>query len=724
MKSLLPIMIILSMALWSQGTAQPHHFRGTVRDAYTRQPLSGANVFIKHQNVGTTTDSLGRFYFILDNPQLRDTLIIQFVGYRSLQIPLSQWKNNHEWFLTPRAIPGQSVTVQSSPGNIARNDIAVARATIAYRQIESYGSSEIADIFKLIPAVQISGNDLDGRRIEIRGSNADEVNVYVDGILINQLGLNYAADLSIIPVETIGHLEVLKGSNLTLTGSGAFGGVVAITTRRPGTFQASVQFKTGSFNNRYGFGRLQIPLGKKVFLNYSGLYQEYRPTIEYYPEDRFAALDTNRNIFTRKTNHQLNLFAFGKHTQWQMKVWNYGLHYTKPGWRNTRTTWLAALSFKGNLLGSREWEIQLSTNWNTDALSRLTTQNNRVRSNLSGKQAHLRVLKGVSFGRGNGAHFLTEYFHDELTIRETLETPQQHIPMRDWLLYDNRAAIGAVIHFENWVNNDSNRVWSTDIGGRYEVQASGRSYVTNQMSIRYAITTKGRVWTPYFNFGNNVKLPYLMENAFATYLSTQATGFRQLEPEINDGAEVGLEVTGTSRSGWGSEWKATLALFKNTTTNKLLRQVGNAAEVYYQTGRNVTRGGEIAVALQGIGRYWEIRGGWLWLNISDRRFYPYKPDQRATLEIRMAPWHGFYFSIVGFYEGWSTAWFVDRSGSFQTVTIAPFRDMDIVLGWQKRLGHVGIHVQLAGYNILDASGYRQYLLKKQFFQASLRLWYE
>ncbi len=703
--------------------AQTPTYHGWVQDASTHQPLPGANVYLRRSGSGTTTDTTGYFRFTSPAALPNDTLVVQYVGYRTLRIPLATFRNGQILYLTPRTFTGETVEVEATPTDMVRRDIGVARQSIHFRQIENYGTSEIADVFKLFQAVQLTGNDLDGRRIEIRGSNADEVNVYVDGILINQLGLDFAADLSIIPVETIERLEVLKGANLTLTGSGAFGGVVNITTQRPGNFQASLNVKTGSFNNRYGFGRIQIPLGKKWFVDYSGMYQEYRPTIEYYPEDRFAALDTNRHIFTRKSNHQLNLYTFGQHSEWRAKLWNYNLFYRKPGWRSTRNTLLAAASFKGNVLGSRDWEFFVSTNWNRDNLERVTTRNNRVLSDLTGQQLNARLLKAVTFGGTNSVQLLAEYFHEELSIHEELQTPEQKIPTQDFLLYDNRAALGAVFRFENWVNGDSTRRWLTYLGGRYEVQASGGQYVTNQVGIRYTVTRRTWQWTPYFNFGKNVKLPYLIDNAFAQYLSTQ-TAFGTLEPEINNGTEIGLEVAKTMPQWWATRWSASIAYFKNITTNKLLRQVGSATEVYYQNGRNVTRGLEITAALKEILGRVDVQAGWIHLNISDRRFYPYKPAQRATLEFRVRPWHGLYLTLAGFYEGTSTAWFVDRAGQFQTVSIAPFRDMDVVLGWRTRVGRLRLNFQAAGYNVFDASGYRQYLLKKQFFQLGVRLWYE
>lgn len=213
--------------------AEQVRLSGQVTDAATRSPLKGADIYLVRSQVGTISDADGYFGLILKTIQENDTLVVGFVGYREYRVALKDFKNRSRIELQPVSIElPDSVLVRGERIDLVQQEIPHARDVVDFQTIEIRGSSEISDLFKTIPSVRVEGNDLTGRRIQIRGSNAGEVNVYVDGILINSLGEENAADLSVIPTENIEKMEVLKGANLTLLGSGAFGGVVNVTTQK------------------------------------------------------------------------------------------------------------------------------------------------------------------------------------------------------------------------------------------------------------------------------------------------------------------------------------------------------------------------------------------------------------------------------------------------------------------------------------------------------------
>ena len=60
---------------------------GTVVDSETKQPLMYANISVKGKNIGTITDSIGRFEILRKNLSKSDTLVFSYLGY--LVKPLS-----------------------------------------------------------------------------------------------------------------------------------------------------------------------------------------------------------------------------------------------------------------------------------------------------------------------------------------------------------------------------------------------------------------------------------------------------------------------------------------------------------------------------------------------------------------------------------------------------------------------------------------------------------
>lgn len=89
--------------------------------------------------------------------------------------------------------------------------------------------------------------------ISIRGSAANQVVVLLDGVQINTAS-DAGVDLSTLPLDTIERVEVLRGADSAVFGSGAMGGVVNLITRKNLTGTATQNWQThgsisyGSFN--------------------------------------------------------------------------------------------------------------------------------------------------------------------------------------------------------------------------------------------------------------------------------------------------------------------------------------------------------------------------------------------------------------------------------------------------------------------------------------------
>ena len=68
--------------------------------------------------------------------------------------------------------------------------------------------------------------------VTIRGSSAEQVAVFVDGIKVNTAS-GGGIDFSTIPIDSIDRIEILRGGGTTRFGSDAIGGVINIITKRP-----------------------------------------------------------------------------------------------------------------------------------------------------------------------------------------------------------------------------------------------------------------------------------------------------------------------------------------------------------------------------------------------------------------------------------------------------------------------------------------------------------
>ncbi len=103
----------------------------------------------------------------------------------------------------------------------------------------------------LSETVGVDVTDLGGEgelsTVSIRGSSAEQVAVFVDGVRINS-ALSGAVDFSTIPIEAIDRIEVIRGAASARFGTDAMGGVINIVTKRAAGERAiDLKLTGGSF---------------------------------------------------------------------------------------------------------------------------------------------------------------------------------------------------------------------------------------------------------------------------------------------------------------------------------------------------------------------------------------------------------------------------------------------------------------------------------------------
>ena len=120
----------------------------------------------------------------------------------------------------------------------ARTPISTRTATgditvVEREEIERLSGSSLVDLLKLQPGIQILTNGGMGNTASVymRGTNADQLVVLVDGMRINSATTGTTA-FENLPLSTIDRIEILRGPASSLYGSDAIGGVIQIFTRR------------------------------------------------------------------------------------------------------------------------------------------------------------------------------------------------------------------------------------------------------------------------------------------------------------------------------------------------------------------------------------------------------------------------------------------------------------------------------------------------------------
>jgi vitamin B12 transporter len=127
----------------------------------------------------------------------------------------------------------------------------------------------VADALREVPGVDVveSGSRGSVTSVLIRGADADQVLVLIDGVRVNSTTLG-AFDFSQLTPENIDRVEVLRGWGGTLYGSEAVGGVIQIFTRRgEGPPHGSVSASGGNASTDREVGEFS---GQTGIVSYSG----------------------------------------------------------------------------------------------------------------------------------------------------------------------------------------------------------------------------------------------------------------------------------------------------------------------------------------------------------------------------------------------------------------------------------------------------------------------
>lgn len=184
----------------------------------------------------------------------------------------------------------RSSTVQTTP---------IAISAIGSEQLQKLGATTIADIIRQVPGLQLTESDSGRTRVSIRGiQGAGENTVglyYGETPLIGPSGTTSdpagnTPNLNLFDVERV---EVLRGPQGTLYGSGSMGGTLRVLFNQPdpSNYEGAVEFQASDTQNgAIGFfakGALNVPIiADKLALRVVGYSERQGGYIDYTVLDR------------------------------------------------------------------------------------------------------------------------------------------------------------------------------------------------------------------------------------------------------------------------------------------------------------------------------------------------------------------------------------------------------------------------------------------------------
>jgi len=199
---------------------------GTVTDTHGK-PIPGATVLIKGTNIGTITDSNGKFSLTANNKN--NVLVVSYVGYATQRFQIGN--QTHFNIVLREAAMGLNQVVVIGYGTTKKSDLTGAVSSVSAEQLTPMSNenalSDIQGKMAGVNITQTSGAPGAPIQVRIRGigtiNNSNPIYV-VDGIPVS--------DITFLSPKDIKSVEVLKDASATaIYGSRGANGVVLITTK-------------------------------------------------------------------------------------------------------------------------------------------------------------------------------------------------------------------------------------------------------------------------------------------------------------------------------------------------------------------------------------------------------------------------------------------------------------------------------------------------------------
>ncbi|RRB00834.1 TonB-dependent receptor [Larkinella rosea] len=241
--------LCLVLFLSGVAVAQQTRLSGTLTDADTKAPLTGATVILKDQLSGTVADANGKFS-LATNRRGPWTLIVTMVGYERQVIPVTNADQPVAVSLKASTQVLQDVVVAASRVEESILQAPVSIEKMDSRAIRETPSASFYEGINNLKGVDMVTSGLTYKQINTRGFASTGNSRFlqlIDGIDNQPAGFGFSVGnqygLSDLDVESV---ELVPGAASALYGPAAFNGALLMHSKDPFQYQGlSAQAKVG-----------------------------------------------------------------------------------------------------------------------------------------------------------------------------------------------------------------------------------------------------------------------------------------------------------------------------------------------------------------------------------------------------------------------------------------------------------------------------------------------
>ncbi|MDZ7289187.1 MAG: TonB-dependent receptor [candidate division KSB1 bacterium] len=728
---LIALLVNLGMmaCLTALGLAQEIILSGTVRDINTYREIRGVNIYLEGTSLGTASDYSGRYVLRVPGTARRTTVVFRHVAYEPREIPLDSLATIRYVYLQPRIITLGEIEIQAAapPRSIIDRDLPQTLSVIEAKNFEIRGYVDAGDLLRTDHSVQVE-EELSGKKtVTIRGGNPDEVVVLYNGIKMNSVYDN-VFDLSLIDLEDIDRLEIIKGSNTALYGPEAFSGVINIVPKLQEDYHFRFQQRFGTY--RSGNWGLQLHQG---FNRLHGSYSLKRGGVHRVLSG--AAADSSR-LENTALHHTANLsYSFSERTNGEPANTLSAMYvYSDLDYDNQRDVErvsdlnrLLSLKYTGDVAVLKNVDLALS--WRRLSEEQSLRFANALHRRLDDRAIYIDAQKRLQMHR---AEMVLAYqfqnstldFTDERTISQ-----QSAVGLEAVDLSRQQHGVVAIARFHGEAGSDFFRTMDFDLsfrhdrvhdeqsnalqrgpagGGQLSTSGIFQDHDWQESMLKAAVRLLGYrkdfVFSGYLSFGKNAKFPTLLQQISTPDLSSSRATRPHLSPERNRSVELGIELTRDIRertSIYG--WQLSGNFFQNDYDNKFrMFAVPTIPIAFYDNVLNARISGVETKASAfllrkkltfelGLSRYF----------ISDKAAFPFKSDFKLTVGCNVDH-AGYALQLLWFKESEQLGWLrLPPNNIFAQIALPAQTNVDFHLSKTFEIGKLELFANFSGRNLLN-----------------------
>lgn len=221
---------------------------GKITDISTGSPIHGAIVFVPSNNIAyTNSDGVYEVNNLMYGVY---NVRVSHIGFKTqiIDIQIDVNNRNFDFSLEPSPIKLDEVIVKVDRLEKYLKDSPYSLVLADKEQIESKNFNSLSDLLDYEPGITAIRDGVWGTDINIRGLSRNNIVTIIDGTRIETAN-DISARLSMIDLNDIDRVEIIKGAASSVYGSGATGGIVNIISSSP-SFSKSYSL-TGNISTGY-----------------------------------------------------------------------------------------------------------------------------------------------------------------------------------------------------------------------------------------------------------------------------------------------------------------------------------------------------------------------------------------------------------------------------------------------------------------------------------------